>query len=435
MFDAQTPRVSNHFMAQLVAQRFRALWANPFLKYGVMIGTAVALVLALFPGLLKGLFRADEFMPHATCYLRNPKIILLHVSSDLLIGAAYVSISATLAYLVHKASGDIPFHWMFLAFGLFIVTCGFTHFMEVWTVWKPLYWLAGYIKLICAVASVATALALFPLVPKVFALIREVRMSDQRRQELQRANDELQAFAYSVSHDLRAPLRAVQGMANALVEDYGQNLEADARVYLDRIVGASSRMDALVRDLLEYSRVSRTAFELQPVELKPVLQEAQTLIHSDAEQSGAEVQVECGTERVYANHRLLIQVLSNLLGNAIKFVRSGVKPLVRVVVETRGETVRISVTDNGIGIAPEYQHKVFRIFERLHTVTEYPGTGIGLAIVQKAMLQMKGDVGLESTVGQGSRFWIELRNAHHPSANDWLDGRASAPAQPRPDGI
>src|SRR6476619_1469853 len=149
---------------------------NPFYRYGLLIGTFVLGVMLFSPGLLQGVLRPDEFMPHATCYLRNPRIIWLHVSSDLAIGTAYVCISTTLGYLVWRASKDIPFHWMFLAFGLFIVTCGMTHFMEVWTVWTPLYWLAGYVKVICAVASVITAIALFPLVPKVFALINSVKI-------------------------------------------------------------------------------------------------------------------------------------------------------------------------------------------------------------------------------------------------------------------
>src|SRR6185369_7531199 len=120
---------------------------NSLTRYGLIIAAGVGLTLCLFPNIVHGLFRSDEFMPHATCYLRNPQMILLHVSSDLVIGISYVCISTTLGYLVWKASRDIPFHWMFLAFGLFIVTCGFTHFMEVWTVWKPVYWLAGYVKL------------------------------------------------------------------------------------------------------------------------------------------------------------------------------------------------------------------------------------------------------------------------------------------------
>ena len=350
-------------------------------------------------------------MPHATCYLRNPHIILLHVGSDVLIGLAYVSISATLGYLVLKASRDIPFHWMFLAFGLFIITCGFTHFMEVWTVWKAVYWLAGYVKLICAAASLATAIALYPLVPKVFALIREVQLSQQRRVELRAANQELEAFAYTVSHDLRAPLRAVRGLAAALTEDYGPRLEPGAQLYLDRIVGASKRMDALVQDLLEYTRVSRSQFQLMPVDLRAVFDQVQSAMSVEIEQAGASIHASGDPPMVLANQTLLAQVLTNLLSNAIKFVRAGVKPLVRIEVEDLGPRVRVCFSDNGIGIAPEYHAKIFRTFERLHSLNEYPGTGIGLAIVQKAMNQMKGEVGLESTPGNGSTFWIDLVKA------------------------
>lgn len=387
------------------------LLRNPFFRYGLIITLLVGAVAVVFPGIVRGLFRADEFMPHATCYLRNSKVILLHVSSDLLIGLAYVSISLTLSYLVYKASKDIPFHWMFLAFGLFIITCGFTHFMEVWTVWQAVYWLAGYVKLICAAASVATAIALVQLIPKVFALINAVKVSEDRRLKLEAANGELEAFAYSVSHDLRAPLRAVQGMTLALEEDYGNRLEPEAQQYLDRIKGASTRMDHLIHDLLEYSRISRAEFALQPVPLSAVLAEAQAAISADVQASGAEIQVTGTPPAVLANPTLLTQVITNLLSNALKFVARGVRPRVEVAIKEAGRQVRVEVRDNGIGIAPEYQEKVFRMFERLHTTAEYPGTGIGLAIVQKAMLRMGGKLGLESTPGQGSCFWIELARA------------------------
>ena len=116
------------------------------------------------------LFSPGNFMPHEFCYLRNPAMVNLHFWSDLLIGIAYVAISATLVYLVRKGRREIPFHWMFLAFGVFIIACGGTHFMEVWTLWTPMYWLAGMVKSLTALASVATALALPPLVPRALGL-------------------------------------------------------------------------------------------------------------------------------------------------------------------------------------------------------------------------------------------------------------------------
>jgi signal transduction histidine kinase len=384
---------------------------HPFWRFGLLILGCAGAVALLFPGVVKRVLRSDQFMPHATCYLRNPEIILLHVSSDLMIGLSYVAISTTLAYLVYRASEDIPFHWMFLAFGLFILTCGLTHFMEVWTVWQAQYWLAGYVKVVCAAASVTTAIALYRLVPQVFALINTVKVSEQRREQLVVANAELEAFAYSVSHDLRAPLRAVQGLAVALSEDHGTSIPAEGREYLDRILSASQRMDLLIRDLLDYSRVSRADFELAPVDLDVVMVEARNSIGAEGCEPRPQFDIPTGLPTVKGNRTLLLQVLTNLLSNAAKFVAPGVRPRVQVMVREKGEAVRITVRDNGIGIAPAHRDKIFRVFERLHGVSEYPGTGIGLAIVQKAMMRMKGQVGFESAVGEGSCFWIELPKA------------------------
>jgi signal transduction histidine kinase len=381
---------------------------NPFLRFGLAIVAAAGAVALLFPGFIGNLFRADEFMPHATCYLRNPKIILLHVSSDAVIGLSYLTISLTLGYIVYKGSKSLPFHWIFLAFGLFIITCGMTHLMEILTVWRAVYWLAGYVKAVTAAASLATAVALIWLIPSIFGWVEAARESERRRAELEAANQELNAFAYSVSHDLRAPLRAIQGMSAALTEDFQDKLEPEAKEYLDRIVGASSRMNGLIQDLLEYSRVSRAEVELTQVHVEEAVRDAEQSLYAAVRESGAEIQVQTGDSTVEASKTLLVQALSNLIGNAIKFVPKNRKPRVRVWTEERDERVRIHVEDNGIGIPPGYREKIFRIFERLHSAEEYPGTGIGLAIVQKAVARMKGTLELESHPGQGSRFSIEL---------------------------
>ena len=387
------------------------IFRNPFVRYGSITTAGVALTILLFPNFLHELFRADEFMPHATCYLRNPRMILLHVTSDLVIGISYVCISTTLAYLVWKASRDIPFHWMFLAFGLFIVTCGFTHFMEVWTVWKPVYWLAGYVKLICGIASAATALALFPLVPKVFALIDSVRMSEERRAKLEMANQDLEAFAYSVSHDLRAPLRAIRGFSAAIREDFHKDLPSEAQKYFEQITNSSDRMDALIQDMLHYGRVSRAEVELVPVSLDETVAEAKEALEADIAQSRAEIVVPKSLPEVRAHSGLLTQVLVNLLSNAIKFVPTGVQPRIQITALAQDGVVRLTVLDNGIGVPPEYRQKIFGVFERLHPADEYPGTGIGLAIVQKAVSRMEGKVGMDSLPEGGSCFWIELPKA------------------------
>jgi signal transduction histidine kinase len=355
-----------------------------------------------------GVFDSTEFLPHATCYLRNPRIIGLHVASDLAIGLSYLSISLSLGYLVNRTRQFIPFQWVFLCFGIFIISCGFTHLIEVVTVWRPLYWLAGWVKAVTAVASLGTAVGLIYILPRILEFMKAAQAAEKRRRDLTAANEELNAFAYSVSHDLRAPLRAVQGMSAALKEDFNDSLDPGAKEYLERIIGASARMDTLISDLLQYSRVSRTEVEMLPVDLGEVVEEARLAVASSISESGAKVDISLPPMKVMAHKILLVQVFANLLGNALKFVPQGRSPEVRVTAESLNKTARISVADNGIGIAPEYQEKIWRIFERLHSAAEYPGTGIGLAIVQRAVSRMNGRIGLESTPGKGSTFWIEL---------------------------
>src|SRR4051812_30125412 len=135
-------------------------------------------------GFFRWLLSSGGFLPHEYCYLRDPAMIHLHLWSDLSIGIAYVAISLTLVYMVRKGARDIPFHWMFLAFGLFIIACGGTHFMEVWTLWSPVYWLSGVVKALTAAASVTTALLLPPLVPQALRLVRSAKLFEVRSSEL-----------------------------------------------------------------------------------------------------------------------------------------------------------------------------------------------------------------------------------------------------------
>jgi PAS domain S-box-containing protein len=233
----------------------------------------------------------------------------------------------------------------------------------------------------------------------------------ERTAELQKSNFELEAFSYSVSHDLRAPLRAMQGFALALLEDYAERLDHIGRNYAQRIVAAAQRMDALIHDLLDYSRLSRSEMQLQPVNLEWIIDEVLKQLELEIRGKDAEITVRKPMPQVTGHHATLVQVVGNLLSNAVKFVASGVQPQVRVWAEEHSRWVRLWVKDNGIGIAPEHHERIFRVFERLHGVETYPGTGIGLAIVRKGIERMGGRVGVESTPGQGSRFWVELPKA------------------------
>ncbi len=241
----------------------------------------------------------------------------------------------------------------------------------------------------------------------------------ERTAKLAEINDELNSFSFSVSHDLRAPLRAVQGFAHALLEDYTGVLDQEGLNYAGRIVDAAQRMDVLIQDLLVYSRLSRSDLRLQPVDLDAVITDVLTQLEVTLQEQQAQLKVEKPLPRVIGHYATVVQIVSNLVSNAVKFVPVGVQPYIRIWAEhikpspgeTREATVRLWVEDNGIGIEPEYRERVFQIFERLHGIEAYPGTGVGLAIVRKGAARLGGRAGVESRPGRGSRFWIELPRA------------------------
>ena len=238
----------------------------------------------------------------------------------------------------------------------------------------------------------------------------EARVKD-RTAELEKSRAELEAFSYSVSHDLRAPLRAVEGFSQALLEDYGDLLDATGRDYAGRLVGAAHNMDALIRDLIAYSRLSRTDMPLGAVSLGEAVADALKAMEGEIVERKARVVAEPDMPSVMAHPTTLVQVVLNLLRNAVKFMPVGEVPRVKVYANPQAGKVRLYVRDNGIGIDPRHQERIFLPFERLHGADAFPGTGIGLSIVQRGVERMGGRVGVISEVGEGSRFWIELKGA------------------------
>lgn len=233
------------------------------------------------------------------------------------------------------------------------------------------------------------------------------RTVNERTASLREAIAQMEEFSYTISHDLRAPVRAMQCYAEVLMEDYGAHLDDNAKKYLDRIIGAGTRMDRLIQDILTYSRLSRREIQLHPVSLDKLAREI-VRQYLDLGSAHADISVEGPLLSVLGHEPSLGQAISNLLSNALKFVAPGTLPKVRLRTEQRNGDVRLWIEDNGIGIKPEYQHRLFSVFERVHPEKKYEGTGIGLAIVRKAAERMGGKVGVESDGLAGSRFWIQL---------------------------
>jgi len=238
------------------------------------------------------------------------------------------------------------------------------------------------------------------------------RLVQTRTASLEATVEELKAFNHTVAHDVRAPLRTITGMGQILLEDFrGKLLNDQAESYLKGIIQAARRMDQMTQDLLAYSRLSREHVGLEALDPAQVLKETLAEMAPDLEARKAFVERGSIPAPVQANRLLVKHVLMNLLYNAIKFVGPGTQPKIRISGEAQGKLVRITVADNGIGVAGEDQERIFGVFERLHSQEAYPGTGIGLAIVKRAVERMGGRVGVESAPGQGSRFWFELFRA------------------------
>ncbi len=259
------------------------------------------------------------------------------------------------------------------------------------------------------------------------------RKVNERTAQLVEANSNLQAFAYTAAHDLRAPLRSIRSFSAVLTEDCGPKLNGDERSLLDRIMGSATQMDRLLTDLLEYSRMRRAELPLTRISLQTAVRDALTLLEGEIREKQALLAVSEALPHALGHAATVVMLINNFVSNALKFMPPGVQPRIRISAEMvqgreqagqgegpgtgKGTTdaqeadrrrVRLWVEDNGIGIAVADREKIFEAFQRLHSYQTYPGTGLGLAIVRSGAERMGGRVGVESEPGKGSRFWLEL---------------------------
>lgn len=235
----------------------------------------------------------------------------------------------------------------------------------------------------------------------------EARVAE-RTAQLTLANRELETFSYSVSHDLRAPLRAINGFATIIARRYRADLNEEGRHYLDNIIQASQHMGALIDHLLAYARLGRAGVRHLPVPLAALLDQLAANAHAQLAALGGTISVADDLPVVIGDPTLLSQIFSNLIENALTYQQPERPPQIAIGHQRTDGCAMIRVSDNGIGIPREYHTKIFNIFQRLHSDEQYPGTGIGLATVKKAVDLLGGDVTLESQVGIGSTFTISL---------------------------
>jgi len=405
-------------------------------RYGVAATMFSALVMGGLVFYSRGLGQIHGYLPRGDCYLWQSPLVLLHAVSDAAIAAAFVSISVTLAYLVRATRSDIPFDWMILAFGGFIIACGATHAMEVWTVWRANYWFSGGIKLFTAAVSVITAIALPPLVPRIQALVRadtlvrdrEMRLAEGSRRlaeeraeraqielahaEAEKANRAKDQFLATVSHELRNPLSPILAWARLLRS--GEVDPQKSRRAIEVIERNAAVLAQLIDDLLDVSRIvsGKLRLDMRPMEIAPVLAETVEAVRPAAE--ARQVQLRA---RFYAPHARVLgdparlqQVAWNLLTNAVKFTARGGQIDVSLAERPDG-SIELKVRDDGIGISPDALPHIFERFWQGdgNGSDRSQGLGLGLAIVRHVTELHGGTVSVESAgEGLGTTFTVSI---------------------------
>nr|WP_155744220.1 ATP-binding protein [Scytonema sp. UIC 10036] len=390
-------------------------------------------------------------------------MVSLHILSDVIIALSYYSIPLTLLYFVRQRQ-DVPFKTIFLLFGAFIVSCGTTHIMEVWTLWYPTYWLSGAIKAFTAVVSLYTALTLIPLVPQALALPSPAQLEEanralqaenaerqkaeqelrqykehleelvkQRTTELEQTNErlhqeivqrqqsqekmaqllkevestnkELNDFAYVVSHDLKAPLRGISSLSQWLLTDYSDRLDEQGQEFIHLLINRVQKMHDLIEGILQYSRVGRVKEEIRQVNLNQLVADVIELLDP---RENIRIEVVSNLPVIDFERTKIEQVFQNLLSNAMKFID---KPQGQITINCKEGTDYwlFSVTDNGLGIEKEQFARIFQIFQKISHDKSSDSTGIGLALVKKIVEMYNGEVWVESEVGKGSTFFFTVK--------------------------
>ncbi|MEP0870782.1 ATP-binding protein [Trichocoleus desertorum AS-A10] len=393
------------------------------------------------PAFLNNLFSSGPFIPHGHCYLWQPGLVWLHLLADALIALAYYSIPITLLYFVRKRD-DLPFSWVFLLFGSFIIACGTTHLMEIWTLWHPTYWLSGTLKAATAMVSVYTAIELIPLVPQALALPSPAQLKatnqalqqqilerEQAEKQIQALNAELEQrvsarteqleaanrakdeFLSILSHELRTPLNAMLGWARLLRSR--QLNEAKAEHAIETIERNAKLQAQLIDDILDISRIiqGKLRLNVRPVELAAVVEAAIDVVRPAADAKAIRIQtiLDPSAGSVSGDSDRLQQVMWNLLSNAVKFTPGGGQ--VQVCLERINSHVEITVSDTGQGITADFLPYIFDRFSQSDSSTTrlQNGLGLGLAIVRTLVELHGGSVYAESTGdGQGSTFKVNL---------------------------
>jgi signal transduction histidine kinase len=368
-------------------------------------------------------FSEPGFMPHGHCYLWTPDVLWVHVGSDALIAAAYFSIPVALVMLVRRRE-DLVFNWMFLLFGAFIFFCGLTHVFNIWTTWYPVYRLEGFVKLVTGVVSAATALLVWPLLPRVLRIPSAGQLHEaneryrqlnaeleqrvrERTEELEQRNTDLQSFSQFLSHELRQPLHTL-ALGIPVLEGATQRSDAE-RQTIERMHRAVFAMADQIEAQLSLAQASARELASERVDLGALARELVEEMESELRRSDARVEIAMAMPPVTGDSRALRQLLRNLLENALKYRRADAAPRVRIEGEShpaRPGFVRVRIQDNGRGFDSSDSERIFERFERAHA--EVRGSGIGLTLCRRIAERHGGSIAASGRAGEGAIFELTL---------------------------
>lgn len=377
------------------------------------------------------MFDTSNFMPHGHCYLWRPDVLWTHVISDAVVGLAYFSIPVViLVYISRKKNVEPTMRSVLAMFVAFILLCGSTHFLNIWTVWQPDYVIEGYIKALTALASLGTAVALWPLLRPALSIPtpseltelnsklhslnedlenrveKRTKLLQTKRQLLERSNLDLMQFAYVASHDLKAPTRHLISYSEILSEEIGGSISEHGEKALSRIQESATRMSEMVDSLLTLSRVENQDIDKNITNISTPLNSALQTLYHEIENASIEISVNSEMPEVAIDAPMFERLFVNLIENAISYRKPDVPLTIDISSEYKNNECIVSVRDNGIGIAEEYLERIFTIFQRLHR--DDNGSGIGLAICRKIVKLHGGRLWVESEPGVGSTFFVAI---------------------------
>jgi signal transduction histidine kinase len=359
----------------------------------------------------------EQFTPIGTSYGWSAPIMWMNAISDIVIALACFVIPFVLFYVARRRR-DLPLDWLALTFGLGVVAAGIMHVLAAWNVWHTEYWAEAIAKALTAFSVIPTALLMWRYLPEILSLPSQ-RQLQNANESLARANRELEAFTASVSHDLRSPLTTIAGQAGLLELALGSTATEDQKRRLQRIQTSVKQMSELIDALLVLSRISRHTLRREIVDVTALVESALADLRQKDPERHVEVSIQPGMT-VHGDRRLISDLIMNTISNAWKFTSKVPNGRIEVGQHVEGGMSTLYVRDNGAGFDMQYAQKLFKPFQRLHSPTDFEGSGVGLATVARIVDRHGGRIWAEAKPNEGAVFYFTLPTS--PITDEFLVG-------------